>query len=84
MLQPLRVCTLQPPVASTLQPPVACALQVIKQCREPQKLAKQAITALHRDDPQSAARSLGKARELALSLLDMDLVRGRQPVVRGR
>jgi predicted translin family RNA/ssDNA-binding protein len=55
---------------------------VIKACREPQKLAKQAIAALHRDDRKGAARSLGAAREGAISLLETNLAA--QPSLRGQ
>lgn len=47
--------------------------QVIKKCREPQKLAKQAISALHRNDLRSASQSLRSARAGALALLSDDL-----------
>ena len=46
---------------------------IIKKCREPQKLAKQAISALHRNDLRSASQSLRGARTGALALLCEDL-----------
>ena len=47
---------------------------VIKKCREPQKLSKQAIFALQRGDTAGAAKQLGAARRLAQALLADDLV----------
>jgi predicted translin family RNA/ssDNA-binding protein len=46
---------------------------VIKKCREPQKLAKQAIYSLHRGDTKGAKKNLDGARKLALAILETDL-----------
>ena len=46
---------------------------VIKRCREPQKLAKQAISALHRGDASGSKKALVSARKGAIEVLTTDL-----------
>ena len=46
---------------------------LIKKCREPQKLAKQAISAMQRGDREGARKQLDTARALARQLLRQDV-----------
>ena len=55
---------------------------LIKRCREPQKLSKQAIYALHRGDLSGAAKQLDGARKLADAILREDL--GAYPSLRSQ
>ena len=46
---------------------------LIKRCREPQKLSKQAIFALQRGDGKAARKALGAAASLCRAILDEDI-----------